>query len=162
MEKEQNQDSDKNVLGEKENVKTDNEKDPQDSKEQNIKNEDLKEKTPEEKILELEDKQVENRKSISTFNGPKPEIKSFQSQNRPIFNDSKGNWCLSSNKPYFYVAKTSARWSLYRVVRIDEHKVKGNQHAHSTRNLKNVSHALIALIGSMPFLHFNNQRNYES
>ena len=56
MEKEQNQDSDKNVLGEKENVKTDNEKDPQDSKEQNIKNEDLKEKTPEEKILELEDK----------------------------------------------------------------------------------------------------------
>ena len=56
MEKEQNQNSDKNVLGEKENVKTDNEKDPQDSKEQNIKNEDLKEKTPEEKILELEDK----------------------------------------------------------------------------------------------------------
>ena len=56
MEKEQNQNSDKNVLGEKENVKTDNEKNPQDSKEQNIKNEDLKEKTPEEKILELEDK----------------------------------------------------------------------------------------------------------
>ena len=56
MEKEQNQNSDKNVLGEKENVKTDNEKDPQDSKKQNIKNEDLKEKTPEEKILELEDK----------------------------------------------------------------------------------------------------------
>ena len=56
MEKEQNQNSDKNVLGEKENVKTDNEKDPQDSKEQNIKNEDLKDKTPEEKILELEDK----------------------------------------------------------------------------------------------------------
>ena len=56
MEKEQNQNPDKNVLGEKENVKTDNEKDPQDSKEQNIKNEDLKEKTPEEKILELEDK----------------------------------------------------------------------------------------------------------
>ena len=56
MEKEQNQNSDKNVLGEKENIKTDNEKDPQDSKEQNIKNEDLKEKTPEEKILELEDK----------------------------------------------------------------------------------------------------------
>ena len=43
-------------MGEKENVKTDNEKNPQDSKEQNIKNEDLKEKTPEEKILELEDK----------------------------------------------------------------------------------------------------------
>ena len=56
MEKEQNQNPDKNVLGEKENVKTDNKKDPQDSKEQNIKNEDLKEKTPEEKILELEDK----------------------------------------------------------------------------------------------------------
>ena len=56
MEKEQNQNSDKNELGEKENVKTDNEKDPQDSKEQNIKNEDLKDKTPEEKILELEDK----------------------------------------------------------------------------------------------------------
>ena len=56
MEKEQNQNSDKNVLGEKENVKTDNEKNPQDSKEQNIKNEDLKEKTPEEKILELEEK----------------------------------------------------------------------------------------------------------
>ena len=56
MEKEQNQNPDKNVLGEKENLKTDNEKDPQDSKEQNIKNEDLKEKTPEEKILELEDK----------------------------------------------------------------------------------------------------------
>ena len=56
MEKEQNQNSDKNVLGEKENVKTDNEKNSQDSKEQNIKNEDLKEKTPEEKILELEDK----------------------------------------------------------------------------------------------------------
>ena len=56
MEKEQNQNSDKNVLGEKENVKTDNEKNPQDSKEQNIKNEDLKDKTPEEKILELEDK----------------------------------------------------------------------------------------------------------
>ena len=56
MEKEQNQNSDKNVLGEKENVKTDNEKNPKDSKEQNIKNEDLKEKTPEEKILELEDK----------------------------------------------------------------------------------------------------------
>ena len=56
MEKEQNQNPDKNVLGEKENVKTDNKKDPQDSKEQNIKNEDLKDKTPEEKILELEDK----------------------------------------------------------------------------------------------------------
>ena len=56
MEKEQNQNPDKNVLGEKENLKTDNEKDPQDSKEQNIKNEDLKDKTPEEKILELEDK----------------------------------------------------------------------------------------------------------
>jgi len=56
MEKEQNQNPDKNVLGEKENIKTDNEKNPQDSKEPNIKNEDLKEKTPEEKILELEDK----------------------------------------------------------------------------------------------------------
>ena len=56
MEKEQNQNSDKNVLGEKENVKTDNKKDPQDSKEQNIKNEDLKEKTPEEKNIEIEDK----------------------------------------------------------------------------------------------------------
>ena len=56
MEKEQNQNPDKNVLDEKENVKTNKEKDTQDSKEQNIKNEDLKEKTPEEKILELEDK----------------------------------------------------------------------------------------------------------
>ena len=56
MEKEQNQNPDKNVLGEKENIKTDNERNPQDSKEPNIKNEDLKEKTPEEKILELEDK----------------------------------------------------------------------------------------------------------
>ena len=56
MEKEQNQNPDENVLGEKGNLKTDNEKDTQDSTEQNIKNEDLKEKTPEEKILELEDK----------------------------------------------------------------------------------------------------------
>ena len=56
MEKEQNQNPDKNALDEKENVKTNNEMDTQDSKEQNIKNEDLKEKTPEEKILELEDK----------------------------------------------------------------------------------------------------------
>ena len=56
MEKEQNQNPDKNVLGEKENIKTDNEKNPQDTKEPNTKNEDLKEKTPEEKILELEDK----------------------------------------------------------------------------------------------------------
>ena len=56
MEKEQNQNPDKNVLGEKENIKTDNEKNPQDSKKPNIKDEDLKEKTPEEKILELEDK----------------------------------------------------------------------------------------------------------
>ena len=56
MEKEQNQNPDENVLGEKGNLKTDNEKATQDSTEQNIKNEDLKEKTPEEKILELEDK----------------------------------------------------------------------------------------------------------
>ena len=37
-----------------------------------------------EDILELTDKQVENRKSISTFNGPKPEIKSFNNQNEEI------------------------------------------------------------------------------
>ncbi len=33
-----------------------------------------------EDILELTDSQVENRKSISTFSGPKPEIKSFDNQ----------------------------------------------------------------------------------
>ena len=37
-------------------------------------------------ILELEDKQVENRKSISTFNGPKPEIRPFQNQKDEINN----------------------------------------------------------------------------
>ena len=56
MEKEQNQNSDENILSEKENTKTDDEKNTQDSNEQNIKKEDLKEKTPEEKNLELEDK----------------------------------------------------------------------------------------------------------
>jgi len=56
MEKEQNQNSDENILSEKGNTKTDNEKNTQDSNEQNIKKEDLKEKTPEEKNLELEDK----------------------------------------------------------------------------------------------------------
>ena len=56
MEKEQNQNSDENTLREKENIKTNNEKDTKDSNKQNIKNEDLKEKTSEEKILELEDK----------------------------------------------------------------------------------------------------------
>ena len=56
MEKEQNQNSDENILSEKENTKTDDEKNNQDSNEQNIKKEDLKEKTPEEKNLELEDK----------------------------------------------------------------------------------------------------------
>tara|TARA_Y100000768_G_scaffold321960_1_gene258077 strand:- start:104 stop:745 length:642 start_codon:yes stop_codon:yes gene_type:complete len=56
MEKEQNQNPDENILSEKENIKTDDEKSTQDINEQNIKNDDLKEKTPEEKILELEDK----------------------------------------------------------------------------------------------------------
>tara|TARA_B100001063_G_scaffold228822_1_gene240494 strand:- start:421 stop:1062 length:642 start_codon:yes stop_codon:yes gene_type:complete len=56
MEKEQNQNSDKNILSEDENIKTDDKKENHDSSEQNIKNEELKEKTPEEKNLELEDK----------------------------------------------------------------------------------------------------------
>jgi len=56
MEKEQNQNPDENISSDKENIKTNNEKDTQESKEQDIKNEDLKEKTPEEKNLELEDK----------------------------------------------------------------------------------------------------------
>jgi len=56
MEKEQNQNTDENILSEKENIKTDKEKDSQDSNEQDIKNEVLKEKTSEEKNLELEDK----------------------------------------------------------------------------------------------------------
>ena len=56
MEKEQNQNSDKNILSEDENIKTDDKKDIHDSSEQNIKNEELKEKTLEEKNLELEDK----------------------------------------------------------------------------------------------------------
>ena len=56
MEKEQNQNPDENILSEKENIKTGNDKESGQSNEQNIKNEDLKEKTPEEKNLELEDK----------------------------------------------------------------------------------------------------------
>ena len=56
MEKEQNQNPDENILSEKENIKTGNDKQSEESNEQNIKNEDLKEKTPEEKNLELEDK----------------------------------------------------------------------------------------------------------
>jgi len=56
MEKEQNQNSDKNILSEDENIKSDDKKDIHDSSEQNIKNEELKEKTLEEKNLELEDK----------------------------------------------------------------------------------------------------------
>jgi len=46
-----------------------------------------------EEILELEDKQVENRKSISTFNGPIPEIKSFKNQNDEV--DSLVKWIKS-------------------------------------------------------------------
>jgi len=56
MEKEQNQKSEENILGDKDIVKEDNENDIQDSNEKNIKNKDSKEKTPEEKNLELEDK----------------------------------------------------------------------------------------------------------
>lgn len=37
-------------------------------------------------IIELEDKQVEIRKSISTFNGPNPEIASFNNQNDEVDN----------------------------------------------------------------------------
>ena len=44
-------------------------------------------------ILELEDKEVENRKSISTFNGPKPELKSFNNQNAEV--DSLIQWVKS-------------------------------------------------------------------
>ena len=55
MEKEQNQNPEKNILGDKEIVKEDKEKNVQDSNEQN-KKEDPIEKTPEEKNLELEDK----------------------------------------------------------------------------------------------------------
>ena len=40
MEKEQNQNPDENISSEKENIKTNNEKDTQESKEQDIKNED--------------------------------------------------------------------------------------------------------------------------
>ena len=44
-------------------------------------------------ILELEDKQVENRKSISTFNGPIPQIKSFSNKNDEI--ESLIDWVKS-------------------------------------------------------------------
>ena len=55
MEKEQNQNPEKNILGDKEIAKDDKEKSVQNSNEQN-KKEDSIEKTPEEKNLELEDK----------------------------------------------------------------------------------------------------------
>ena len=55
MEKEQNQNPEKNILGDKEIAKDDKEKNVQNSNEQN-KKEDSIEKTPEEKNLELEDK----------------------------------------------------------------------------------------------------------
>ncbi len=56
MEKEQNQNPEENILGDKEILKEDNKKETQDSNEQNVKDDDTKEKTPEEKNLELEDK----------------------------------------------------------------------------------------------------------